>query len=191
MKTSTSLKGLIIASCLLVPAMPARAMAASNAGASVITSHVVPALKGTAAAALFASLFRFFSRNPDNKPNRYDIEKIKNLDISYICSNFINIYDDGVIGHGEKKGSIGVGARDDGSVLELVVFKEKVEARGFGGWCSQMAKPLTQTFGCLGAFAATYVLWNTNYETWKKFGETWDTDKLIEVAVKAAAAKAK
>lgn len=185
MKTSTSLKGLIIASCLLVPAMPARAMAASNAGASVITSHVVPALKGTAAAALFASLFRFFSRNPDNKPNRYDIEKIKNLDISYICSNFINIYDDGVIGHGEKKGSIGVGARDDGSGLELVVFKEKVEARGFGGWCSQMAKPLGSTLLFLAVSAKAWENWGKGAGVWSELiNGKFDVTEAAKVAAK-------
>lgn len=145
MKKVTSLKIGALALCLLgAPHMSAAAPAAT--AVSKLATKVAKAElhkffatpKGIATLSFMLSLYIFFSREPDNAPNRYDLEKFKTNPLDLM--NYYYFYWDGIWGNRRQSSSARIGA--DGK-LEL---KPGAPARGLGGMISEMVRPLESTF---------------------------------------------
>ena len=97
---------------------------------------VISASQKIAYAVGFYSIFRFFSRKPDNKPNRYNIEEL--LAGQNVANNLYYLYDDGLIGH-QKESSVLKANPENDNKLE---FTESVPARGLFGNAISYAKPI-------------------------------------------------
>lgn len=105
--------------------------------------NLVTTPQGIATSAFAISLFIFFSREADNKPNRYNVEELKADPTFKNIFKFVYYYLlDGVIGHARKSSSIKVDA--DGKTIEA---KPGVQPRGLYGNMADILKPITQTLG--------------------------------------------
>ncbi len=105
--------------------------------------NLVTTPEGLATTAFMVSLFIFFSREADTKPNRYDIEEVKANPTFQNIFKFVYYYLlDGVIGHKRQSSSSKIG--EDG---KTIVVKPGVPARGFYGQISELAKPVADTLG--------------------------------------------
>lgn len=158
MKNSTSLKTCLMALCLLtVHGMSANAAALiDQAGKEALTKsgviakiaefelkNLVTTPEGIATSAFMISLFIFFSREADNKPNRYNLEELKaNPTFRNIFKFVYYFYLDGILGHKRQSSSSKIG--DDG---KTVVVKPGVPPRGLLGHAAEITKPLGETLG--------------------------------------------
>lgn len=154
MKNSTSLKACLMALCLLtvhgMSAATAETAAEAFTRSGVIAKlakfefkNLVTTPEGLATSAFMISLFIFFSREPDTKPNRYNIEEVKANPTFQNIFKFVYYYLlDGVIGHKRQSSSSKIG--EDG---KTVVVKPGVPARGIYGQAAELAKPIADTLG--------------------------------------------
>lgn len=146
MKKTTSLKLCVVASCLLLsPMISADALTKSGVKKLVnrkFLTQLTTTPTGISTLAFMASLFYFFSRDPNNQPDRYtlsvDAFKANPLGNAYY---FVL---DGIIGNAKKSATIK--ADKDGNIE----VKIGAPARGFYGKVSETIKPLLQTLGFLG-----------------------------------------
>lgn len=143
MKNITSLKLCVLASCLLLsPIISADALTKSGvkrlANRKFLT-QLTTTPTGLSSLAFLASLFYFFSRDPNNQPDRYT------LSVDAFASNPLeNSYYfllDGVIGNAKKSATIK--ADKDGNIE----VKHGAPARGLYGKISETLKPILQTLG--------------------------------------------
>jgi|GEM_PF-3234406 hypothetical protein len=157
MKNSISLKTCLMALCLLtVHGMSANAALIDQASKEVFTrsgvlakfaqfelKNLVTTPEGIATSAFMMSLFIFFSREADNKPNRYNLEELKaNPTFRNIFKFSYYFYLDGVIGHKRQSSSSKIG--EDG---KTIVVKPGIPPRGFLGHVAELTKPVSETLG--------------------------------------------
>lgn len=104
---------------------------------------VVSASKKAAYAIGFLSLVRFFTRKPDNKPARYNLDEIAAG--QNITNNLWYLYDDGVIGHGKESSVLKANPENDNK-LE---FTESASQKGLLGNASAYAKPIVMAWAVM------------------------------------------
>jgi hypothetical protein len=145
MQTLKSLKIGLIASCLLLSPI-ASAKAELKPGTvgdlgQYTLEGILTSPEGIASIAFMASLFKHFSRKPDNSPNRYDLEALKANPSLNNASKFAYYFlIDGIIGNPSKSSSIKVEA--DG---KTILADPGAPARGLYGAISDSVKPMTST----------------------------------------------
>lgn len=145
MKNSTSMKACVLASYLLSSVVPMHAVVDAGtitSAANSVVSSISRTSKLAATAFLAASVYAFYSRKPDNNPDRYNLDELYAGNFDF--DNLKYFYIDGIVGH--PKESDKVKTDDNGNILVNKGAKE----RGFGGFLSEAVKPLAKTI----AFAA-------------------------------------
>lgn len=121
------------------------AFAPTSQAITLIPSYdtVVSASKKAAYTIGFLSLVRFFSRKPDNKPVRYNLDEIAAGE--NVANNLWFLYDDGLLGHTDKS-SVLKANPDNDNKLE---FTESAPQKGLLGNASQYAKPVAMAFAIM------------------------------------------
>lgn len=104
---------------------------------------VISASKKAAYAVGFFSLLRFFTRKPDNKPARYNLDEL--FAGENVKDNLINLWDDGVIGHGKESSVLKANPENDNKIE----FTESVSQKGLLGHASVYAKPIVMAWAVM------------------------------------------
>lgn len=179
MKKLTTIKACVLASYLLSSVVPAYAAGEVTTPGAVkglfeFTKDLSSTAKMSATALLAASLYMFFSRKPDNAPDRYDIEKLKAFDFD--LENLQYFFVDGLVGHAKESDKVKTNEKGE---LEV---KQGAKERGLGGMVSEMIKPLVKTAAFM--LAVKLFLYNEKdgimpgYAAWKDFAEKGLTIKV-------------
>lgn len=126
-------------------------MAPSTQAINFVPSYesVIAGAKNAAYVAGFIALVRFFSRKPDNSPNRYNLDalpsQITSGSYTEAAKNCFYVVDDGIIGH-PKESSVLKANPDNENKLE---FTESVSQRGFLGTAGLYAKPVAIAYAVM------------------------------------------
>ena len=157
MKNTLSLKTCLMALCFFAAqemsanaAISKELFTRSNILEKITAAELSEFIKtptGIATAAFAISVLIFNMREPDGKPNRYNLEELKaNPSFKNIFKFVYYFLLDGVIGNKRQSSSAKIG--DDG---KTVVLKQGYPARGFYGQVSELIKPISETLGFIPA----------------------------------------
>jgi len=116
-----------------------------------ITTFEATPLNIALVGALAFAMIRFWTREADSKPVRYDVDKILNFED--MPEQLFYILDDGVIGHSAKGSFQKAGPVDPQTGKATTEFSTPVYPKGFFGWTSFYYK------GIIKGVGTGWILW--------------------------------
>jgi hypothetical protein len=91
----------------------------------------------------FLSLVRFFSRKPDNKPARYNLDELAAGE--NIKNNLFYLYDDGLLGHMKESSVLKANPENDNKIE----VTETINQKGLLGTAALYAKPVAMALAIM------------------------------------------